>query len=387
MRWIFIIGVLFCASWAGAADYYTSPSVAIAAGSGTYTDPWHPNDAADNSAAGDLVYMISGTYSLTETWALDTASGTSLAPITFRGVDATDTSTLALAIIDGSGAGGGTDAVTMTKEYIRFESLRFTGGLDDNIHMSSAVNWVLWQSCRIDNAGDDGVWSESSGENNLYVMVDCEIDSNGGDGISHLTTLRGGYQSFRCSFHDNIGAGARSGSRFGKAIFSHCLFYDNGGGGIIFNSGGWGATVEHSTFFGNTGSGLDITSTYWGLRVSDSIFFANTAYAIDTNTGDVDVFWQIDNLCSLQNTSGHIDVNGGVLPSTGGTGHVLEDPNFMSETDGSEDLTPQNTNLSTERAFPAGGSDYNYIGAIQPECTGVAGGGGGPLVGPGRLAR
>ena len=380
-RVLLIVALCLLASLVGATDYYTSPS-ATGGGTGTYASPFTLQEAADAAVAGETVFVLAGTYALSATWDLDTNHGNAASAILFTGRNVSTTSTLEMAVINGAGAGVETEAVKLVVEEITFEYLRITAGVDDNIDIASTVHNVQLFGCRIDNAGGDGIQSANS-TGGRYELFQCEIDSNGANGLSINTTLRGSYVLFNCSVHDNIAHGVYEGSRFNEAAYYRSLFYDNGGDGINFPAGGWGARIANCTFFGNTGDGVDFASNWYNIQIESSIFAKNGGYGMNFNSGAVTMLEITRDICSYLNTSGHIDINGGTLP---GTGHVLADPAFTSEVDGSEDLTPTNTNLSVERAFPAGGSDYSYIGAIQPECTGVAGGGG-PLVGPGRLAR
>ena len=387
MRRILIIAGLFCASWVGATDYYTSPS-ATGGGTGTYASPFTLQEGVDATAADDLLIVIAGTYLLTGTDNIDfdTNTGTPDAPIRISGRDATTTATEALATIVGTGLTAGQNIFDMTLiSVILFDNLRLTDSPQYNVYDNGSIV-SCWRDCRFDNAGSDGYYVPTTSGGRFFLR--CEIDSCTATGFRGSASGRGNPSFNQSTIHDNGSHGIMAGMHGGEEnmfpTLSSSLIYDNGGSGFFSNSTSnyFGVVAQNSTFWGNTGDGISLESAIGVSQITNCIMVDNGGYGINFN-GDTNNYAWVERVCSYNNTSGHTDINGGVFP---GAGHVLADPQFVSVVDGSEDLTPQNTNLSIERAFPAGGSDYSYIGAIQPECTGVAGGGG-PLVGPGRLAR
>ena len=390
MRRILIIAGLFCASWVGATDYYTSPS-ATGGGTGTYASPFTLQEAADTAVGGETIYVLAGTYALATTanvdW--DTNLGTVDSPIRVTGRSVTSTATEALATIDGNGLSAGQNIFDVTvAALIVFDNLRLTGAPLYGVNVTGAAG-LSWRLCRIDDAGSHGYYSiATTGRNSFYK---CEFDSNGGSGLDVNTTGRGRYLISYCAIHDNVGHGVRDGGastslHTAQTGVDHTLIYDNGGSGIVVIAlaNYPGPRITNCTIVGNTSDGINIDADNGIAKITHNIIALNGGYGINFN-GDADTCAWLSNICSYLNTSGHTDVTSGTLPGPG-SGHVLADPQLVSVVDGIEDLTPQNAALSVAWAFPAGGSDYSYIGAIQPECTGVAGGGG-PLVGPGRLAR
>ena len=129
--------------------------------------------------------------------------------------------------------------------------------------------------------------------------------------------------------------------------------------------------VVDCTIFSNGGDGLNIAASVYPVVLQNIILRSNSGYGINTNTGSVLSFDNIERVCAHNNNGGgtglNIDINGGTIP---GTGHVLEDPGFVSETDGSENLTPTNANLKLTITLPAGATGgEEWIGAIQPQAA------------------
>ena len=90
-------------------------------------------------------------------------------------------------------------------------------------------------------------------------------------------------------------------------------------------------------FFGNTGDGIEMDADTSNVILENNVFRTNGGYGVNTNTGTLNAFLSWKNNCSNNNTSGHIDINGGTMP---GTDNLTVDPEFESEVDGSEDFTP-----------------------------------------------
>lgn len=344
--------------------------------------------AADTAVAGDVVLICAdGTHAPSATVDFDTNAGANNNPITFRGAAADGTDDGTVATISGSGitTANIVNISGLADGALRFEGLRFTAATANGMDISLATNgfWISFTHCRFDSAAQDGLVLDTSYQ--AIRFYDCEFDNNGAFGIDGDNVHSNRHHFYRCSFHDNAGAGLELGSFFSArgsgAMLEQCLIYDNGSHGIAV----LGASdyiypvISGCTIFGNTGNGVDYASTAAApVWIVDTILRSNGGYGIDTNGSNLSSVALMRNLCSHNNTSGHIDINSGTLL---GSGHVLEDPSFTSETDGSENLTPANTNLKITSAFPAGGTTYAYIGAIEPNDAG--GGGGGAIVNQG----
>jgi len=218
-----------------------------------------------------------------------------------------------------------------------------------------------------------GIQTQESAAQCKVVLFNCNIYGNGTAGLGvNNTNGRGGYSVIDCSIHDNGTDGIQDGL-LSDSCCINSVIYDNGGDGIILNDS---ASTQHyniqnCTIFGNSGDGVDFsTGSPFSVVITDTIFRSNGGYAINTRTESGTNYLHINRLCSHSNTSGHIDINGGTLP---GSDHVLEDPSFVSEVDGSEDFTPQNQNLLITKSLPGGGTSYGWIGAIKPEPSSTGG--------------
>jgi len=307
--------------------------------------------AADTVIAGDTVLVCAdGNHTPSLTIDFDATTGTSGSRITFRGAGATGDDDGTVATISGSSLGAGfiIDA-TGSIDYVDFENLRITGGPSSGFNQQSGSAVWSFRNCRFDNNTNYGFISSWSTGPQFY---DCEFDNNGSDGLAGY--IAGAY---RCSFHDNTGDGYQA---YTESI-SFCVSYDNGNDGFRFDSLDSSGIAHNLTSFGNGSDGIYINSSQ--STITNSIVFDNGAYGINaTATGQGATYI---NICSHSNTTAHCNWNGGTIP---GSGHVLEDPSFVSVTDGAEDLTPQNTNLYKTITM-TGGTSYEYIGAIQPQAS------------------
>jgi len=313
--------------------------------------------AADTAVGSDLVLICAdGNHSPTVTIDFDTNAGAPTTPITFRGAGATGTDDGTIATIDGGSLGASDDLVDLgINATLIFENLIFSNATQYNV-FNDVQGIRRFQNCRFTGATSDGFRTQSSAGGSSFVFINCEFDGNGGDGYGINADARGHARFYRCSFHDNTTHGAHisphTTAPLGSPTLDRCLFYDNGGAGVFVNDTSGGPIfIYHCTFALNTGNGIEFeVLTDVKVFIHDTILRSNGGYGIDTNGSDVDMPF-LERLCSDNNTSGHIDINGGTLM---GTGHVLEDPQFASETDGSEDFTPGNANLKVTISLPVG---------------------------------
>ena len=118
-----------------------------------------------------------------------------------------------------------------------------------------------------------------------------------------------------------------------------------------------------------TNSGVDLQTNTIPFEIGACILTSNSAYGLDTS-GGTDARVRIRGpICYNGNTTNPTDLAGNVFPSWGYT-HIAADPVFASTTANAEDLTPTNANLYKTIVLPAGGTTYEYIGAIQPQASG-----------------
>ena len=248
--------------------------------------------------------------------------------------------------------------------YTRFSNLLFDGGGSGKASYAISTNLQsnnghVFNNCRFTNCSSHGIYgSWQNGVGYPWRFLQCEIDNNGkggsGNGIASTSSARGNIYMRGCSIHNNAGYGVQFGD---VGIFINNLIYKNSNDGIQnTQAGGQNITCifEGNVFFGNTGDGLEVQSTAWIGSIVNNIFRSNGGYGIRTNGMDVDMLNMalMTNNCSHNNTSGHIDINGGVLP---GLGNITSNPLFTSETAGSE-------NFSLQSGSPCINAGYNPLG-------------------------
>jgi hypothetical protein len=104
-----------------------------------------------------------------------------------------------------------------------------------------------------------------------------------------------------------------------------------------------------NSFLNCTTHGINLKQETSNSRniIANNIFRSCGGFAINTNTGNINQY-QLFNNCFSNNTSGNVDINGGVV---WGDGNILADPKFVSETSGSENLTLQATSPCLNTGF------------------------------------
>lgn len=329
--------------------------------------------AADTATASAYVHICAdSTHTQTAKVDFDTVGneGGDNTPITFRGVnaDGTDDGTVA-AIQAGAAFPAATDLIDLNLmgNNLIFENLRFTSATNRNI-VVQAAEYQTFIKCTIDSAGGDGFQNRVSTAISFFYA--CHIYGNQGWGLSNMDAASRRIGSVNwCSIHDNGGGGvqvAGAGLNY-YHVFSmaNSLVYDNGSDGLALRDTIIGAEVFSCTFFGNTGDGIDLEgANVHNTRISRCIFRSNGGYGINMHGGTIRQISAFFQCGTNNNTSGHTDINGG---SFWGANHVTTDPGFVSETDGSEDLTPTTAGYEASWNYFGGGTTYGWIGAIQPQ--------------------
>ncbi len=352
-------------------------------GVGSIGDPYTDQELFDNvdgstNALG--LMMNTGVYTPAATLNFDINAGTLLLPNVIRGANADGSDDGTIATISGSGLGASDDLfdIGLSMSLI-LENLRITAATRYNIYTDQAI-FLDIINCIIDSATSHNFYSISSASIHRFYKTDI-YGSTGGSGIDVNVAARGGYSFYRCSIHDNNSHGVRDGAsnvRTKQFNIIDSLIYDNGGDGLNLELLGANyilPCIRGCVFFGNTGDGVAISNTAGDLIFENNIGRSNGGYFINTNTGTIKQIKSCKNNCSHNNTSGHIDINGGTLP---GTGNITADPLFTSEVDGSEDFSLQagspclNTAIDAGILTAGGGTSYRDIGAVQR----VAGAGG-----------
>lgn len=332
---------------------------------------WSFDNALASLTNADVLYMHNtGTYALTGATRAFTNAGTESLPMNIIGVSADGTVEDSVTISGDSMDASSDILYPNATSILSFRNIRLTAARRHGINQggTGSINIRLF-NCRIDSCLGSGFYSQNSG--GQIWMSRCRLDSNA-TGLSVTGTVRGRVSAFDCVFANNTSHGvydSTSGSASqSRPAYNRCIFLRNGGDGLRFytSTTAGGIHVYNNTFFANTGDGLNVLGSHGQICINHNIFRSNGAYGIRLNSSTIDQLVDCVGNCSHNNTSGYIDINSGVLP---GSGHVLENPAFLSETDGSEDLTPTNLNLRKSYAYQKGGTSYFWPGAIQPQAA------------------
>ncbi len=323
-----------------ATTYYTSHN-AGGGGVGSIPDPFTLQEAADTAVTSDTVLMMNtGTYAPGAPVDFDTNVGTAILPINFRGANADGSDDGTIILIDGAGIGAAETIfnLNLTGNHLILDNVKFQNATQSNMYTALTV-YMVATNCFFNDSDVYGV--ECFNTTAAIKFIDCEIADNDSHGV-YEPVARGGNEYWRCNVHDNGGDGlhitAESAVNPASSRIMNTLIYANTGAGIYIEGV---ADYEHVTISGcvialNTGDGIEFehNNSGWFL-LENTIIRSNGGYGINTNSGTNDIFISIRNNCTNNNTSGHIDINGNVLP---GPDNITSDPKFVNEGAGVEDF-------------------------------------------------
>ena len=141
--------------------------------------------------------------------------------------------------------------------------------------------------------------------------------------------------------HDNGGGGIWVGRE--NSRIHMVQIYGNTGDGIVLGSGSVNTEVINCTIDRNSGDGIDVTSTQTLMSIIGNSITNNGAYGISCSAvaSVKDRVQLVEWNLFYENTSGDFQADGGV-PSQQ---HNITgtNPLYTSNTDGSEDYTPQSS--------------------------------------------
>lgn len=182
-----------------ASPYYISPSGSDAGGAGTIGSPWFTLNkvwASASLAAGDIVYMRGGTYTIDEQWYLTGINGSSGNLITIQNYPGESPVVTRDATFDKSG-GYFRGMVVQFADYIHWKGIRFTG-----MYTSDDV---------VDNA-----FLAHTSDNNIFEMLECDNSVAG----FYLEGNCTGNLILNSDFHDNYSnyLGSNGGNSDGIAL-------------------------------------------------------------------------------------------------------------------------------------------------------------------------
>lgn len=329
---------------------------------------WTLAEAITNVAAGHRVNIKAGTYSNTTTDRTFGTSGTTTAPIWWRGFNTT------IGDIDSNNA--------LTKPAITFSTGRFiaTGSFQyfSNLNISGAQTTngqvrlgtgakIYFDRCRIEctsaNANGRAFSNNISTE---VVLSRCYLKANAS--ATDVIEVNGnGFTLIGCTV---LGGG--NGVHVVSSINACLAFntFDVGGDAIRHSTAG-GARIWSicNTVYSSGGDGFDMAVAPALLLVASNIISENGGYGINNSTGgNLATILRLHNLY-YSNTSGN--ENG-----LGNTPSVAEQTDSSSPVTSSTDMTPATGSNGIGNGIPIGFENTSYssyldIGAVQKQSTGT----------------
>jgi hypothetical protein len=347
----------------------------------TFALGWATLQFAFNTiAAGDTLY-ICGDFTISATVDLNGANLTATAanPIYIYGANSSGT----------PNAGAATTTITTTTDGLTtgllnlgaladfnyFHDLTLDGGGSGKAtycanQSADYSDGCRWYRCRFTNSSGSGYGI--GGSSYGTVIVGCMADNNGkggaGSGFIYRVSGRGMAYVYGCVSRNNATYGYGIDSR--TAMFG-CLIYANGSDGINIGSSGDVSQIINCTIHGNSGDGIDRSSTGNLVSTCGCSIVNNGGYGYRFASGDPDDFTLVGWNHFHGNTTAAYSEGGGTPP---GTNNQSGDPLFANVTAGSEDFTPgigsPLIGNGMPGVFPAGGTGYMDIGAIQIRTAG-----------------
>jgi len=366
--------------------YYVDPNSGSNGNAGTsFGAAWATTQfAANNTAADDEVRLCqTAVESVATQIDFDTTSGTKGSDIRFISYSADGTTQQDGYTLQASASIA--SLAFLSVDYLRMVGVIFDGNSNATDGLTSAGgaarDGLRFLRCSFINCLADGVspaWSVGE-VSRLPRFLDSIFGNNGQHGIGSPAASDGSVYALGCVFHDNVSDGIYMDSQ--NSFIGRCRFIDNGGNGITIHLRGDYTIVQQSTFFGNTGDAINLEAGGNDDCVAEGCSFrSNGGYGINFPSGGFNLSYMDFNHFS-NNTLGAVEDGGAVSEATllatakYGTSNINGDPLFVSETDGSEDLTP-----GTGSPLIGAGLSGGVIGALPPA---VSSGGGGLLTHPG----
>lgn len=345
-----------------------------------YVDPVSGSDAAagtsfatafattqkgiDSLTAGDeLRLCATGTETVSAQIDMDVGTGGQTAFTLIRGMDGTDGSTPAVYTMQGSGTlvsliNFGTDS---KGEFLYWRDIVFDGNSACGrvlYNSADTIEYNCFTRCRVTGATGDGIELK----NRVWQFIECEIDTNGDDGLYGLNN-RAQIYLIGCSIHDNGNRGVRvEGGATDAITISHCNIWGNTAQGLSLRSDYCKLTsVTNCTIDGNGSHGIETGGGTFGPGIHSNSITNNGGYGWDDGASTSRYCIGESHNLYYGNTSG-----GKRSGSNNDSDVTGSDPLYASA--GTGDFTPSSSSPLIGAA--AGGGT---IGAVPA----TAGGGGG----------
>ena len=298
------------------ATYYIKHD-AGGVGVGTFVDPWTLDQAIAGAAAGDLVYVLAGTYTLAGAKTFAT-NGTRAQPIFWIARNLDNSPWLGDAPIAVFDADGGVfHALTMPCHYNRLAGVAvcnmFAGGGFRSITITGEHN--LLYRCRGHIAGSYGIYATGLGT----TLISCEADDFGNTAASVGIYLSGaGSAASWCRAHDGTGVGFFAGMSTGTT-WTGCISDSNTTYGFQYSRGNEQYPVYGNSCiaYGNGSHGFYSSAAAEGspLVLTNSIIAMNGGWGVEDSPGGIQV--TLGQTAFFNNTSGEINVPYWELPGNG----------------------------------------------------------------------
>jgi hypothetical protein len=285
---------------------YVSDSGANVKVGGFFSGPAFPHDQG-LVTAGDSIKIEGGyTYTLEETWNVNSGIGTAANRITVEGVDSSGVrltvSDVLPVITTETALASGLVLLYDNIEYYDWWYLDFNGGgagkatLCVNAFNNDSM-FYRWINCQIHNAQATGFYNSD-----IFMIIDgCEIYNNGAYG---LYSTGGDLNLVNTSVHDNSIVGVYI-DDFNN-IINNCIIYNNGIGVTVTDAAIW-TQIKNTDIYDSGGNGMDISETTTRCIIHNTSSSGNAGFGFDFNGGVSGVFSFSYNH-SYNNTSGHCDL-------------------------------------------------------------------------------
>ena len=258
---------------------------------------WTLAQAATSAASGHRVNVRSGTYSMTSSSVSISGTGTTTAPIWWRGFYATpgdiDSDTTltrpSITVTTGSWAPG---AGTLT--YFSHLKITKSAGSGSAVYMNNNIRGARWDNCYISNTDASSsavaVYSDSS---STITYTRCHFDCTSSS--TAVVNFTGGTSSPAICFSECIFTGGGDGIRMnpnGAAthfIFERCCFRGTGAYGIKDSGDGGSCLYVFSCSFRTASEAILLAATRTGGGNGQGLIancaFGDVVYGINNNTG------------------------------------------------------------------------------------------------------
>lgn len=310
----------------------------------SFSDAWATIEyATNNTSNGDYVLICAdAAHDVPITGLTFDLAGSNDLGVHYIGANATGTIDGTKAIIRGDNLFSSNYSIINlpTAANTFFKYIHLTTSKKHGVHITSNFNLgsVVFDTCKIEVCPQSGIYSEEGQSGKGIYILNTEIHSCGAYGIHAYSSNYGGFKIINCKIHDNTNYGIFESDNQAHAVIIGNQIYRNGSSGI-YSIYLHGSIIMNNVLFENTGSGLHLpSSNIKGIVFINNIMKDNSGYGINVTQTGTDQFSYISNNCSYNNTSGAININGGILP---GDGNITSDPLFTSEIIGSEVFTLQ----------------------------------------------